>query len=119
MFDTGQLSYANILKCACVLALGLICYRRSLREDVPNRFWFFLNLAGLVVYCCGSFIPEVSRVGYYMIISQVFLIPRLLGDMPKGWFGRFAGQGWSVRLGRISYCFCGKCMRLTSGCCPI
>ena len=93
MFDTGQLSYANILKCACVLALGLICYRRSLREDVPNRFWFFLNLAGLVVYCCGSFIPEVSWVGYYMIISQVFLIPRLLGDMPKGWFGRFARAG--------------------------
>ncbi|HBA47794.1 MAG TPA: hypothetical protein DCZ91_08335 [Lachnospiraceae bacterium] len=90
MFDTGQLSYANILKCICVLALSMVCYRRSLREDLMNRFWFFLNLAGLVVYCCGSFIPEVSRVGYYMIISQIFLIPRLLGDMPEGWFGKLA-----------------------------
>jgi len=38
------------------------------------------------VYCCGSFIPEVSRVGYYMIISQIFLLPHLLADIKKGWF---------------------------------
>lgn len=82
VFDNGQLSYANILKSGCVLILGLICYHQSLREDVANRFYFFLNLFGLVVYCCGSFIPEVSRVGYYMIVSQVFLVPRLLAQMP-------------------------------------
>lgn len=82
VFDNGQLSYANILKSGCVLILGLICYHQSLREDVANRFYFFLNLFGLVVYCCGSFIPEVSRVGYYMIVSQVFLVPGLLAQMP-------------------------------------
>ncbi|MCI9337794.1 MAG: EpsG family protein [Lachnospiraceae bacterium] len=81
-FDTGQISYANILKCGCVAALGLICCRQSLREDLANRFYFFLNLFGLVIYCCGSFIPEVSRVGYYMIISQVFLLPGLLAQIP-------------------------------------
>lgn len=82
VFDDGRLSYANILKSGCVLILCLICYRQSLREDVANRFYFFLNLFGLTVYCCGSFIPEVSRVGYYMIISQVFLVPKLLAEMP-------------------------------------
>lgn len=81
IFDNGRLSYINILKCVCVLALCLLCYRQSLREDLQNRFYFFLNLFGLVVYCCGSFIPETSRVGYYMIISQIFLIPRLLAGM--------------------------------------
>ncbi len=84
IFDNGQLSYVNIAKCVCVMILCGICYRRSLREDLNNRFYFFLNLAGLLVYCCGSFIPEVSRVGYYMIISQVFLLPRLLEDMREG-----------------------------------
>lgn len=84
-FDNGQLSETNILKCLCVLILCLICYRRSLKEDVQNRFYFFLNLFGLVVYCCGSFIPETSRVGYYMIIAQIFLLPRLLGEMKRGW----------------------------------
>lgn len=80
-FDNGQLSYVNILKCCCVLILCIICYRKSISKDVTNRFYFFLNLFGLVVYCCGSFIPEASRVGYYMIITQVFLLPRLLGEM--------------------------------------
>ncbi|MCM1062967.1 MAG: EpsG family protein [Eubacterium sp.] len=84
MFDAGQLSYVNIVKCVCVLILCGICYKKSLTSDLNNRFYFFLNIAGLVVYCCGSFIPEVSRVGYYMIISQVFLLPRLLEDMREG-----------------------------------
>lgn len=92
-FDNGDISYVNIAKCVCVLILCLICYQKSLRENLMNRFYFFLNLAGLVVYCCGSFIPEISRVGYYMIISQVFLIPRLLGDMETGWLKRLCVAG--------------------------
>lgn len=92
-FDNGQLSYANILKCACVLLFGLVCCGRSLWEDGRNRFYFFLNLFGLAIYCCGSFIPEVSRVGYYLIISQVFLLPELLGQMREGWLGRFCRAG--------------------------
>lgn len=92
-FDNGQLSYVNLAKCLAVLSLCAVCYRRSLQVDEMNRFYFFLNIAGFAVYCCGSFIPEVSRVGYYMIISQVFLIPRLLGEMKKGWFRNFCYAG--------------------------
>lgn len=95
IFDNGQLSYINILKCVCVLLLGLVCYRKSLRTDLQNRFYFFLNLFGLMAYSCGSFIPEVSRVGYYMIISQVFLIPRLLAEMESE---PGSGRKWLRRL---------------------
>lgn len=87
IFDNSRFSAANLLKCVCTLLLCLICYRQSLkdvREHMADRFYFFLNLFGLVVYCC-SFIPETSRVGYYMIISQVFLLPDLLTGMKKGW----------------------------------
>lgn len=87
-FDQGQLSWVNILKCLCVLALCVICYRSGLRVNVENRFYAILNLFGLVVYCCGSFIPETSRVGYYMIISQVFLLPGLLHGIEKPWLRR-------------------------------
>lgn len=93
VFDKGQISYVNIAKCVCVLALCMICYKKSLRTDLNNRFYFFLNLAGLVVYCCGSFIPEVSRVGYYMIISQIFLLPRLLDVMREGWVRKLCCTG--------------------------
>jgi len=86
VFDNGQISYVNIGKCLGTLGLGVVCYKTGLKDDFINRFYFFLNLIGLVVYCCGSFIPEVSRVGYYMIVSQVFLLPGLLGTMKKSWF---------------------------------
>lgn len=95
-FDNGGISWVNLLKCVCVLLLCLICYRQSLRDPgkhMENRFYFFLNVFGLAVYCCGSFIPETSRVGYYMIISQVFLLPELLAQMRQGWFRRLCRAG--------------------------
>lgn len=99
VFDDGQLSYANILKCGSVLILCLICYRQSLRENLANRVYFFLNLFGLTVYCCGSFIPEVSRIGYYMIISQIFLVPELLAQMPWKRLRRLCRAGVVVAFG--------------------
>ena len=69
----------------CVLALCVLCYKESLKEDIAGRFYAILNLFGLVVYSCGSFIPETSRIGYYFIIAQVFLIPRLIAGMRIKW----------------------------------
>ena len=92
-FDTGRLSWVSILKCFCVLVLCAICYRSGLRGNVKNRFYAFLNLFGLTVYCCGSFIPETSRVGYYMIISQIFLLPELLHGIEKPWLRRLCYCG--------------------------
>lgn len=98
IFDDGRLSYVNLLKCVCVLALSLICYRQSLQDvsracQVRTRFYFFLNVAGLAVYCCGGFIPEVSRIGYYLIISQIFLLPILLREMKEGMFRKLCYGG--------------------------
>lgn len=28
-----------------------------------------------MLYLCGSFIPEVSRIGTYLTVTQVFLLP--------------------------------------------
>lgn len=103
-FDNGSISYVNIAKCLGALALCVLCYHRALScndasqdADVPQirrlRFYAFLNLAALVVYCCGSFIPEVSRVGYYMTASQIFLIPALLRAIPETWW-----SGWFRKL---------------------
>ena len=86
MFDNGQLSYVNIGKCLAVLILCLITWEFSIRDDRRNRYYFYLNLAGLVLYTCGSFIPEVSRVAYYLIQSQILLIPGVLWSAKKGWF---------------------------------
>lgn len=78
MFDTVEYSLTNILKCLGTLVLSLICYRTSVQGCRRNRFYFFLNLGGLALYTCGAFIPEVSRVAYYLVVPQIFLIPSLL-----------------------------------------
>lgn len=92
-FDTGNISWVNILKCVGTLALCAVCYKWSLRENLVNRFYFFLNGMALVVYPCGSFVPEVSRVGYYLIISQIFLLPAVIGEIPIKWFRRLCYVG--------------------------
>lgn len=112
-FDNGQIPYMNLLKCGAVLVLCGFCYRRSLWgqgtgekgqsggtlsaggswERLANRFYFFLNGAGFLVCCCGSFIPEVSRVAYYMMASQVFLLPGILSEMEEGWFKKLCYAG--------------------------
>ena len=78
MFDTVDYSLTNIGKCAGTLALSLLTYRQAIQGNRRNRFYFFLNLGGLVLYTCGAFIPEVSRVAYYLVVPQIFLIPNML-----------------------------------------
>lgn len=92
-FDRGDISWVNVAKCVATLVLCVICYKRSIRDNERNRFYFYLNLIALVVYPCGSFIPEISRVGYYMMGAQIFLIPAVLKDLHTGWFKRLCYVG--------------------------
>ena len=92
-FDVGGISWANVAKCLGTMALAVICWQRGMKEDKPNRFYFFLNLAGLILYTCGSFIPEVSRIGFYLTVYQIFLIPNLLQSMKKNWFRTLCVMG--------------------------
>lgn len=81
-YDTGGLSYVNILKCLCVLILSILYYRQAIKDDRVNRFYFMLNIGALLIYCFGSFIPVVSRVAFYLSISNVFLIAGILKRIP-------------------------------------
>ncbi len=82
-FDHVDISVTNIAKCVGVLFLCFLFYKTAVKDNIANRFCFFLNLAGLSVYTFGSFIPEVSRIGYYFIVSQIFLIPGVLIRIPE------------------------------------
>lgn len=86
--QAGSISYRNILRCALILVL--VWYVRRLRggdldliaETSENRrLRFYVNATALALwlYVFGYFIPEVSRIGYYLVILQIFLLPQLLG----------------------------------------
>lgn len=78
MFDTGDVSVVNILKSVAVVAFALLYYKQSIQDNDANRFYLNLQIGSLMLYCFGSFIPEISRIGYYMNVSMVFLIPNVL-----------------------------------------
>lgn len=75
MYLEGGTSYVNIARCLLVLLFCLSVYRDTIREDRQLLFYFRLNAAALLLYLCGSFLPEVSRIGTYMTVTQVFLLP--------------------------------------------
>lgn len=83
--DTGLSgSLMGILRCSAVLVLTLAVRREGGKDSPACRFYGKLNLLGLALYTCASFLPLVSRLGYYLITPQILLIPALLEELPPG-----------------------------------
>lgn len=97
----GGTSIVNILRCAAVLVLALFCYQKSIAENERNRFYFYCNLGALVMYVCCSFLPIISRIGYYLTITHILFIPALIKDMDNKTLRRLCTAG--VILAGILY----------------
>lgn len=95
-YDTGDISLTNIAKCLGTLFLAFLFYRQALAGERQNRFYFLLNIAGLLVYACASYVPETSRIGYYFVSSQIFLLPGILLRIPKTGWKRFFTAGVGI-----------------------
>ena len=76
--DDYDISYVNILKAAAVLVFTLIFYRQCIKDNVVNRFYFNLNIGALIVFSCLWYLPESTRIGYYLSASNIILIPAIL-----------------------------------------
>lgn len=74
----GGISWFNILRCLGVLTLALIYYKKAVAGSARNRFYFYCNLGALVLYVCCSFLPIVTRIGYYLNMTQILFIPAIL-----------------------------------------
>lgn len=83
-FDNGEVSVINILRCLCCLILALLCYKDSIKERKHMQFYFWANVVGLIINTFGSFIPEVTRIGNYFCIFQIFLVSGSLFHLKKG-----------------------------------
>ncbi len=85
IYDTGETSITNIARCIGVLLFALIYYKSALKDNRKNMFYFNLNVEALIVYSCCSFLPVISRIGFFLNIFQIFLIPSVLCSIPKRW----------------------------------
>ena len=114
----GGTSIPNILRCLAVLALSLLYYRKCAKGNKENLFYFYLNLGACVLYTCCSFLPIISRIGYYLTISHILFLPALLQGMEekekKFWrgmiilagivyFGMFLFKAGDVNVGLLPY----------------
>lgn len=83
----GQISLPNIARCLLLLLLGL--YVLHLEGKKPRdlsgreRFLFQAQLISLYIYVFGSFIPELSRICYYLVMTGIFFVPEALRKIPE------------------------------------
>ena len=91
----GGISWFNILRCMGVLVFALLYYRQAVEGSRRNRFYFYCNLGALVLYTCCSFLPIITRIGYYLNVTQIMFIPAVLAKIEDKRQKRF----WSVIIG--------------------
>ncbi|MBR5421427.1 MAG: EpsG family protein [Lachnospiraceae bacterium] len=84
--EGGSLSIINVARCLGVVALGLMMWqfeRKAMEKRPEIGFYLRLNILALILYACFSYIPFVSRIGYYLNVSQLLLLPSLV-SLAKG-----------------------------------
>lgn len=81
ILDVESISYINIAKCLAILVFALIYYKKAIQGNPKAETLFNLNLLALIIYSFGYYIPETSRVCYYMVIGHVFLLPIILNSI--------------------------------------
>ena len=74
-------SIVNIARCLMIIILFLYLWQFE-KEEVEARpriaFYVRMNILALILFTCFSFVPFVSRIGYYLNVSQLLVVPELL-----------------------------------------
>lgn len=109
---SGGFSIINVLRCAVVLVFSLYVLKKNKEwyADRELRFYFQLNLGALALYLCFSFVPFLSRIGYYLNISHLFFLPALLKAMPEKVQPQVMGS--RKNIGKREIC---RCLILLAG----
>ena len=68
----------SIGRCVLVLVMVILCYKESVKDNKEAHLYVNMNITAIALYIGGSFLPLVSRFGYYLITAQILLIPKLL-----------------------------------------
>lgn len=80
VYDTGRVSYLNVLKGCFVIFICLLSYK-NVENDRLNRLYFNLNVCSLCFYIGMYWVPEISRIGFYMNTTSIMLLPRVLNRL--------------------------------------
>lgn len=67
-----------IARCVLVIVLAIYCGREALKDCEDNKLYLQMNILAVIIYVCGYYLPLITRVGYYLITSQLILIPNII-----------------------------------------
>ncbi len=82
----ADVSIISILRCVLVLGLSIILYNSVIKGNRRMMFFFYCNLGALLLYTFLSYIPVVSRIGYYLTVTHILFIPAMIaGVTDKKW----------------------------------
>ena len=77
-------SLPALARCTLIIVLCIFCYREAVKDNKANTLYFNMTLLSFVLYTGGSFIPMVSRFGYYLITPQILLVPGVYMSLEDG-----------------------------------
>lgn len=71
-------SYIQLARCLLILGIGLVFYKKAVKDDQAMLLYFQLNLVAIALYMFGSFVPVISRIGYYMTFPHILFLTTLI-----------------------------------------
>ena len=78
---TWTVGNINVFRCLAVLILALWLYKKVVKDNRRNLFYFYSNLMALAIYVFCTFIPFVSRIGFYLTITHILFVPALINGI--------------------------------------
>lgn len=81
-YDIGRISYLNIIKAVGVIIICLFCFN-AIKNNKLYTIYFNLNVFSLLLYIGLYWLPEVSRIGFYLNTIDIFLVPVALMEAKK------------------------------------
>lgn len=83
----GGTSRISILRGIVIIAFYIWFVLRYKETETAKsrelRFYVQLNLLSLVAYVFFSFLPVITRIGYYFSVAQIFMIPMMVLAIPE------------------------------------
>ncbi len=83
----GSATLMSIIRIALVLACALYIALKNKDDNEDEsiksekKLYFNLNYMALLLYTCFSFVPYLSRIGYFLIICQIYYIPMMIASI--------------------------------------
>ncbi len=71
-------NYAAIAGCILILILCIIYYKAAIADRADNRLYHHLNVMAILMYLSCSFLPLITRFGYYLITPEILLVPNII-----------------------------------------